>query len=100
MCNNQSGCFFLPPFILDNLAKAGIEGSQLTVHQSRDIRAKRKEKKVDVHDIMVGISNAENDLLSNSGVTRSVYDCKKQWSQRVQLVQDEGGPATSDEVTN
>ena len=86
-------CMFVPPLVLENLARAGIEEARLTIQQSRLSREKRA----------VGPTNME----MFAGVTpvgrahRQIYDCESGWIQRVEPVaRDEGAPVHEDLAVN
>jgi Zn-dependent metalloprotease len=80
---------FVPPRVLENLAKAGVESARLSIQQSKISRTKRAEKLVDMKAFMGAATKAKS--------RRKVYDCQNTWEQRVKLVRDEGKPATGDE---
>ena len=48
MAQNRYNCMFVPPKVLENLAKAGVEKARLTIQQSKISRAKRADKLVDM----------------------------------------------------
>lgn len=83
---------FVPPQVLENLARAGIKDARLSLQQSNLSRAKRSAKLVDM-TVFAGIAPPGEG-------PRKVYDCQNKWQLRVKLVRDEGGPATSDDAVN
>ncbi len=88
MPHQECNCMFVPPRVLENLAKAGVEKARLTIQQSKISRARRADKLVDMKAFIGTKTKAKPK--------RRVYDCKNQWEQRVKLVRDEGKPATGD----
>ncbi|MEC4684923.1 MAG: M4 family metallopeptidase [Nitrospirota bacterium] len=87
-------CSYVPPFVLENLVRAGIEGARLAIHQSELSREKRSAKVVDM-EVFTGVTTAPPGTAS-----RQVYDCQNKWTQRVKLVRGEGDPVTGDDAVN
>jgi len=85
---------YIPSYILENIAKAGIKEARLSVMQSGTTREKRAVKVVD----MATLSGAAKQ--PSGTASREVYDCQNEWRQRVKLVRGEGGPATADKSVN
>lgn len=83
---------FIPPYILGNLARAGIEEARYSIQQSRLTRLKRSKKMVDV-DIFQGKS-------TQGTANRRIYDSMGTFDQKVKLVRDEGNPPSADESVN
>ena len=81
-------CMFVPPRVLENLAKVGVEKARLSIQQSRISRVRRADKLIDMK-AFIGTASKRNPK-------RKVYDCQNKWEQRVKLVRDEGKPATGD----
>lgn len=103
MCQKHSKCkcSFIPPSILSNMARSGIDGTQLTIKNSRDSRLKRKEKDIHVLEVEAGISkNPSLEFSSNEQAQRQVYDCENQWELRHKMVRAEGDPNTADEIVS
>jgi Zn-dependent metalloprotease len=88
MAYHKCNCMFVPPRVLENLAKAGVEKARLTIQQSRISRARRADKLVDMKAFIGAATKAKPK--------RKVYDCQNKWEQRVKLIRDEGKPATGD----
>jgi deoxyinosine 3'endonuclease (endonuclease V) len=78
---------FVPPQVLENLAKVGVAEARLSIQQSKLSRKKRAEKEIDMKAFIGAKTKAKSK--------RKVYDCKNKWEQRVKLVRDEGKPATA-----
>lgn len=87
-------CSFIPPVVLDNLAKAGLEQARLSVQQSKHSRQKRSAMVVD----MATFTAAK----AAGAAGRQVYDCKHGWEQhkKEDLVRSEGDPPTADETVS
>ncbi|HLE81072.1 MAG TPA: M4 family metallopeptidase [Dehalococcoidia bacterium] len=83
-------CLFVPPHVLESLARTGLEEARLSVQQSKQTRAKRSSAVVD----MPALKAAK----AAGPAAREVYDCNHTWNQRVNLVRSEGGPATPDQA--
>jgi Zn-dependent metalloprotease len=79
---------FVPPRVLENLAKVGVAQARLSIQQSKISRAKRADKLVDMK-AFIGTPSKRKPK-------RKVYDCQNKWEQRVKLVRGEGGKATGD----
>lgn len=89
---NKCNYMFVPPQVLENLARAGIKDARLSLQQSNLSRAKRSAKLVDM-TVFAGIAPPGEG-------PRKVYGCQNKWQLRVKLVRDEGGPATPDDAVN
>lgn len=83
---------FIPPHILRNLARAGIEEARYSIQQSRLTRLRRAEKILDI-DIFRGKGTPGTSH-------RKIYDSQGTFKQRVKLVRDEGSPVSTDESVN
>ncbi len=93
MGNLNGGMYgFIPPHMLRNLARAGVEEARYTIQQSRLARLKRAEKLVDIETF-----RGEG---TEGTAHREIYDSGSTFEQRVKLVRDEGAPATEDESVN
>ena len=88
MAHHKCNCTFVPPQVLENLAKAGVAEARLSIQQSKLSRKKRADKEIDMQAFIGARTRAKSK--------RKVYDCKNKWEQRVKLVRDEGKPATGD----
>ena len=88
MAQYKCNCMFVPPRVLENLAKVGVSEARLSIQQSKISRARRADKRVDMK-AFIGAKSKRKPK-------RKVYDCKHTWEQRVKLVRDEGKPATGD----
>ena len=94
MLLHKCNCMYIPPFVLENLARAGIKNARLAIHQSELSREKRRGKLVEMEKF-AGVTTAPAGTAS-----RQVYDCQNKWQQRVKLVRGEGDAVTSDAAVN
>jgi len=89
-------CLFVPPHVLDKLARTQREdvrrNALLTVQQSKLSRTQRSTKKVKM-DVFAEIATPGEG-------PRKVYDCQHQWVQRVDPVRSEGDGDTADDAAN
>ncbi|NIS78971.1 MAG: peptidase M4 family protein [Anaerolineales bacterium] len=85
-------CTFVPPQVLENLARVGVGEARLSIQQSRQSRTKRGIRLVDM-ETFTGVK-------AKGKAARKVYDCKNTWKQRVKLVRDETDPPTGDEAVD
>lgn len=96
-------CMFIPPHVLENLARAGIDEALDSIHQSKLSREKRE---IRVNNPMREVALKETpmaeyvSLAAVGQAAREVYDCQNQWVQRVKLARKEGGPVSPDEAVN
>ncbi len=91
--NNKCFCAFIPPFILENLAKAGVENATLTIHQDMSSRKDRASEVPDIKTLM-GVAPATGKA------ARQVFDSQNQMEYQVKLVLSEGGPVSIDDAVN
>ncbi len=92
MLIHESRCMFVPPYVLDFLAKTGRPNAKSTIQQSKLSLANRNNKAIPMN-VLAGIAPPGQG-------PRKVYDCRHEWEQRNNLARDEGGPATADEALN
>lgn len=86
-------CLFIPPHVLDSMARAGRGNAQLTIHQSRISRARRSAAEIPM-EVFAGIAPAGEG-------PRKIFDCKGQWEQHPGApIRDEGDPATGDDAVD
>ncbi|WP_128893857.1 M4 family metallopeptidase [Longirhabdus pacifica] len=95
---NHCHCTFVPSFVLNNLAKKGVNSAQVSIHQSNATRRKRKNKDVDMTTILA--DHSAQQMTAKGNALRQIYDCKQEYEQRVALVQEEGGPSLDDADAN
>jgi Zn-dependent metalloprotease len=99
---HQARCDFIPPFVIDNLARDDREEVRsavlATAHQAVASRTRRGEQEVTIDQ--VAASAGLVDIAAAPGPTgeanRAVYDCHKQWTKRVELVRREGADPDAD----
>lgn len=97
------GCTFIPPHVLNNLARTGVtEVAQLSIQQSELSRDRRVSQIIAVPKFAasLGIKSAITAIPGEGAAVRQVYDCQNTWEQRVKLVRGEGDGVTGDEDTN
>jgi Zn-dependent metalloprotease len=92
MARHKCRCMFVPPRVLENLARVGLENARLSVQQSRQSRSKRGVRLVDMQTF-TGASTPGT-------AARQVYNCNNTWQQRKELVRSEGDPDVDDKVVN
>jgi Zn-dependent metalloprotease len=80
-------CNFVPPAVLDRLARRHPKARD-SIYRSKLARDKRAEKTAAIEGLTT---------VTTGSARREVYDCKNTFSQRENLVRDEGGSATGDE---
>jgi Zn-dependent metalloprotease len=97
--NHKCYCTFVPPFVLENLARAGVENATLTLHQDR---VNRMERASAVPDVATLVAPAAPMMEAGMGIVarRHIYDSQKKWEFKVKLERDEGGPVSSDDAVN
>jgi Zn-dependent metalloprotease len=91
MRGNIRRCGYIPPFVLANLAKAGIDEARISINASDQSRGTREDKTIPM-GAFAGLTAVPPGTAS-----RQVYDCLTQWNQRVKLVRSEGDPVTPDD---
>lgn len=88
-------CAFVPPFILENLAKAGVEDATRTLHQER---SSLKQRASMVPEIGAHLGVAPTAERGNGA--RKVFDSQNKAEYQLKLVRSEGGPVVEDEAVN
>lgn len=86
-------CSFIPQHVVENLARAGVEGARRTIMQGQISRSKRNEIPIDMPTFL-GISPVPP---KNSA--RIVYDCLETWGRRVNEVWTEEKPGDPPDQT-
>ena len=95
MKNHHScNCHIIPPFVVDQLKKAGVDISSETKTISRDFRARRAEQ------LAVRSRAGAPVTPPDKNADRFVYDSKTTQNQRLLLVRKEGGKMSEDQVVN
>ncbi len=95
-------CSFVPPDVIDKLARRGDEGVRLraraTAHQGKLVRDRRAAQVLPMVPFLAGTALAGPAVSppAAGAAPRETYDCQTQWVQRVALVRAEGDPATGD----
>ena len=98
-------CFFVPTFVMSNLARQGKTQAQVSVQQSELTRQRRKEKinSFAPFSQVIGLTGntVKTSAAPGTGASvRQVYDCQHEFEQRVKLARSEGKPVTNDEDVN
>lgn len=75
MAHYKCNCTFVPPRVLENLARVGVGSARLSIQQSNISRKKRAAKEIDMKAFIGAETKAK--------AKRKVYDCKNTWKQRV-----------------
>lgn len=78
-------CLFIPPHVLDNLAKAGRGNARITIQKSLQVRLKRERKEIPL-SIIAGATGAGTSA-------RQVFNCQNKWEQQQGPVRKEGDAA-------
>ncbi|MCK8490455.1 MULTISPECIES: M4 family metallopeptidase [Spirosoma] len=87
-------CHIIPPFVVDELKKAGVDISSQDKTINRSFRARRAEQ--------LALRSSESALVAppTKNADRLVYDSKTTQNQRLLLVRKEGGAASADPIVN
>jgi Zn-dependent metalloprotease len=75
--------FFVPPYIMESLARKGIAHAGLSLKQATFSRKKRKAKLPDIHALTGNKSKADS--------LRYLYDCQNQSQERLKLIRSDAG---------
>jgi Zn-dependent metalloprotease len=92
MSVHESCCMFVPPYVLETLARNGRENALQTLQQTKLSLAKRSSKVIPMEVL--------SQIAPPGQGPRKVYDCGHKWEQRINLVRDEGAPTSADEAIN
>lgn len=88
----KCSCMFVPPSVMQNLAKAGIEPARASIQRGRISQDMRNNR-------IVGMATFTGAATARGGkAERKVFDCENKWEQQVKLVRSEGGPVTDDDA--
>lgn len=87
-------CHIIPPFVVDQLKKSGVDVASETKSIDRELRARRTEQ--------LALRSAADSIVTppDKNADRFVYDSKTTQNQRMLLVRKEGGAASADPVVN
>ncbi len=107
MAFHRCTCTFIPPDVLDNLARRGDPAVRQRARASAQ-QAKISRDRRAAHVVPMAPFVAGTPLAGPAGVapplaataSRETYDCQTQWVQRVALVRGEGAPATGDSAAD
>lgn len=90
--NQRTLCTFVPPYVLENLARAGIEDATLTIHQTRMDLQERKSQGPNIQTLL--------GATPKGSAARQVFDSQNQANYQVKMVRSEGGPVVEDDAIN
>jgi Zn-dependent metalloprotease len=111
-------CMFVPPHVLEYMARNGNEAARFSVLQDDHTRAARTAQTVDIPTLVSAIAGAEAPPAKTAAkkkeamaevmppppgtAGRAVYDCNHQWGQPPPFVlkRGEGDPVTPDQAVN
>lgn len=95
MKNHQRcNCHIIPPFVVDELKKAGVDIPSQSRTISREFRDRRAQQ--------LAFRSSESALVAppTKNADRFVYDSKTTQNQRFLLVRKEGGAVSADQIVN
>ena len=93
--NYKCYCTFIPPFVLENLARAGVEEVALTMKQDRLNRMERASTVPDIATL------SATPMMGAPRVTRKIFDSQNKWEfVQDKMARDEGGPVHPDDAVN
>ena len=96
MTVHRCNCRFVPPIVLETLAKAGHDSARLSIQQSKVSRAMRTDKAPAAASTILATAVPTLAPPATGTSRREMYDSQHTWAQRVALVKAEGDPATAD----
>jgi Zn-dependent metalloprotease len=98
-CTHKCNCSYVPPHVLDRLARAGVEEARLSVQQSELTRQRRRNTTIPMDTFIASAASGitASALPAGIGAKREVWDSGQTWSQRVNRVRGEGDPVTGDD---
>ena len=94
---HKCNCAYIPPHVLDHLARSSDnpelrQRARVTVQQAKTSRARRAAKSVSMQAFLAAAAAPPPGTAG-----REVYNCQHQWALRVApIARGEGDPATSD----
>ena len=101
MNHHKCTCNYVPPQVLDHLARSGVEDARLSVQQSELSRQERKDTAIPMESFVAStVSGVAAAVPAGAAAKRQVWDSQHTWSQRVNLVRGEGDPLTADNSVN
>ncbi|SFC86128.1 M4 family metallopeptidase [Spirosoma endophyticum] len=92
--HHRCNCQIIPPFVIDELKKAGVDISAQTKSISKEFRDRRADQ--------LAFRSSESSLIAPpvKNADRFVYDSKMTQNQRLLLVRKESGAASADPIVN
>ena len=94
--DNKGSPMFVPPFVLENMARAGIEEAKSTILQSQYLRKKRTQK-LEEEGSPAKLLKA---VIPTGRAYVQVYDSKNKWKQQFELIRRQGDSPTGDEAVD
>lgn len=85
-------CTFIPPFVLENMARAGVEDAASTIQQDSIIRMQRASAVPKVATLM-GVTPMGRTF-------REIFDSQQKWEFQVKKIREEGGSVSPDIAVN
>ncbi len=85
-------CMFVPPHILDNLARSGIENARLSMQPSL---VNRRVRSARLLSMVIPL-----ELKPTGTESRKVYDCEHHMELQRKLIRSEGEPPSTDDTVN
>lgn len=95
MTEHRCVCQFVPPFVLQNMAKKQVRGARESIKVAKDARSKRSQAKVSVN-VFSGVPTTPS-----GDSEREIWNSGSTWAQQVAMVRSEQKPAaTQDDDIN
>lgn len=91
-------CMFVPPHVLEHMAKAGNEAARLSLLHDDQARAARASEPVSLTTLAGPLAGVMAPPTGTAG--RAVYTCNNTWVQQVALVRGENDPVVADRAVN
>lgn len=86
---HKCNCLFIPPHVLDKLARSNKGNARVTIKQSNLTRIKRRAKQISIAQFTQGAGAGEG--------LRKIYDSQNQWKKQVKLVLADGQNLKTDD---
>lgn len=94
-------CTFIPPFVLENLARAGVEDAALTIKQDTLNRIERASAVPNVATLTATPVMGATPMMGMGMLNRKIFDSQHKWEfQQDKPVREEGGPVVGDDAVN
>ncbi len=97
---NIARCSFVPPHVLDRLARSrdavARDNARSSVQQSEITRTVREATRIGIDEFIVGSAPGLAPQGAVAAADRTVFDCEQKWETQVTEVRSEGGAPTGD----